>query len=228
MQLQMKRVKITKKILFLGLGWLLTFTGLLWFLNWEVFSGNRELKSLLTNKLTKAVPLSVTDGAQTSRGDAIYVLGGSARSLQDRFYTASVLYNKGISKRILIDSDPSMTEYRVSMGRNLTMNEWAIEHLVALGVKKEDIEPVSLEKGFFGTFQEAKGISDIVLKRGYKDLVLVTSSYHTMRTWKSFSKFLKDKGLNLYIYMAPDNPGIYTLLKEYVKLEVYDIFLLRA
>lgn len=220
-------MKSIKNISFLTIGGFIILIVALGFVNQGTLPGHRELKSVLMSRLSKAAPLTLSGDSQLI-GNVIYVLGGSAQSLQSRFYTASKLYKNGVAKKIIIDSDPSMTEYRVSMERNLTMNEWAIEHLVALGVKKEDIEPVSLEKGFFGTFQEAKGISDFVLKRGYKDLVLVTSSYHTMRTWKSFSKFLKDKGLNLYIYMAHDNPGIYTLLKEYVKLEVYDIFLLRA
>ena len=61
--------------------------------------------------------------------------------------------------------------------------------IVDSGIKKEDVELVSLEKGFFGTFTEAKSISALVLKRGCKYLTLVSSMSHTMRGWVTFSRF---------------------------------------
>jgi hypothetical protein len=217
-------VKIEKKILFVG-GFLF-FLGLS-FLYQEAFPGHQELKRSLINRLSKYEPLpSASYESHSNLGDVIYVLGGSPHSLMNRFRTASDLYKNRVANKILIDDDQAMMEYRPSIGRNLTFNEWAVERLVLMGVRKEDIEPVPLESGFFGTFQEAKGISRFVLKRGYNALVLVTSSYHTERTWESFSKFIGDQKVNLYIYMANEDPKMYTLLKEYLKLELYKILLL--
>ncbi len=188
-------------------------------------------------RLTKIEPLTENSYNSTLKSrNILYVLGGTQKSLKKKFKTAAELYNRGLCKKILILSAPGIIEYDPRLGRKLTNDEWAINKLVELGVRKEDIEPVSLEKGFFGTFTEAKGISALVLKRGYKHLILVTSPYHTMRTWVTFSKFLKDRGITLYIYASNtlyiyasnDNIGLHNLLLEYFKLLLYKNFVLHS
>ena len=69
--------------------------------------------------------------------DVIYVLGGSQRSLEFKYKKASELYHKGICKRIWILSRPGITEYSVSLGRNLTNEEWSILKLTEFGVPTE-------------------------------------------------------------------------------------------
>jgi len=221
------KVKITQRILFLSVVGLLVFIGLLEFANQESFPGHKQLKGLLINSLTKYDPLPVASyKSQSNLGNVIYVLGGSEDSLKYRLKTASDLYKDGVANKILIDNDQTMMEYSPALGRNLTFNEWAIERLVGLGVKKENIEPVPIEKGFFGTYSEARSISNIVLNRGYKSLILVSSQIHTMRVWKSFSKFVKNRNINLYIYTSNDIPRTITIFQEYFKLQIYEIFLL--
>src|SRR5205807_127776 len=116
----------------------------------------------------------------------IYVLSGAQQSLEDRFKTAADLYHQGMASKILILSRTGITAYSPMIDRNLTNDEWTVEKLVSLGVPKEDIELVKIENGFFGTFTEAEGISNLVLNRGYKSLILVSSRYHTRRVWESF------------------------------------------
>lgn len=220
-------LKIDKRILLLNAGGFLFLAGIFAFLNQEAIPGHNAFKAMLINGLSRYKPLP--EALHESRPNlkvVIYVLGGSRRSLKNKFKTASDLYKHGVVNRILIESNRMIMEYSPAIERNLTYNEWAIERLVALGVEKEDIEPVSLEKGFFGTYQEAKGISDFVLKSGYNALVLVTSSYHTLRTWETFFKFIKDQNVNLYIYGANGDPTMYMLLQEYLKLNVYRVLLL--
>lgn len=220
-------MKIGKKVLSVGIGGFLFFLGLWVFLSQETIPGHMDLKGFLAGKLTKYEPLPFAlYESHSNSGDVIYILGGSRRSLKDKFKTASDLYKERVANKVLIESSQMMMEYSPARERNLTFNEWAIERLVALGVKKEDIEPVLLETGSFGTFQEAKGISDFVLKSGYNALVLVTSSYHTLRTWETFSKFIKNQNVNLYIYGANGEPTMYMLLQEYLKLNVYRVLLL--
>ena len=110
--------------------------------------------------------------------------------------------------------------------RNLTNNEWAINKLIELGVEKEDIEAVQIEEGFFGTSSEAKSIPQIVKGRGYSNLILVSSSYHTMRVWVSFSKFTENKKVNIFVYGVEDHANLIGLLFEYFKLIIYKEFLL--
>ncbi|MDL1962446.1 MAG: YdcF family protein [Deltaproteobacteria bacterium] len=120
----------------------------------------------------------------------MYVLGGSQTNLEFRYKTASELYHKGICKGIWILSRPGITECSVFLGRNLTDNEWSILKLKELGVPDDCIEPIEVKKRFFGTFTEAKGISSLIKKRGYKSLLLISSPEHLYRAEISFDKYL--------------------------------------
>jgi len=106
--------------------------------------------------------------------------------------------------------------------RNLTNDEWAIDRLVDLGVRKAEIEPVSLEGEFWGTLAEAKGISALVNTRSYRGVILVTSPYHTMRAWLTFSGFFKGQGIHLKIYASDDHANLRELLLEFFKLISYE------
>jgi uncharacterized SAM-binding protein YcdF (DUF218 family) len=154
----------------------------------------------------------------------IYVLGGNQDSLVNRFRKAANLYHKGFSKKILILSRPGITEFSPELGRNLTNDEWAIRELERLNVRKEDIEPVSVQKRGFGTMSEAKELSAFVRKKGCNRLILVTSDYHTRRVLHTFLKYGSDNSFELYIYGSEDEKNIRGLLSEYMKLFIYKHF----
>jgi uncharacterized SAM-binding protein YcdF (DUF218 family) len=220
-------LRIAKNTLLFALGSFLVFCGLRIFLIPQAFPGQQELKVLLMNNLSKFEPLPVASYQfHSNSGSVIYVLGGDQNSLENRFKTASDLYKNGLANKILILNNEMVTEYSPLLARNLTSNEWAIRILIGLGVRNEDIEPVLIEKGSFGTFSEARSVSHIASNRGYKSLVLVSSEYHTMRAWECFSKSLKNRDVNLYIYGSNDFFDMQILLQEYLKLNVYRIFLL--
>jgi uncharacterized SAM-binding protein YcdF (DUF218 family) len=156
----------------------------------------------------------------------IYVLGGNQDSLVSRFRKAASLYHKGLSKKILILNRPGITEFSPELGRNMTNNEWAIRELGKLNVRKEDIEPVSVKKIIFGTLSEAKDLSNIVRKKGCNRLILVTSDYHTRRVLHTFLKYGSDNSFELYIYGSENEKNIWGLLVEYLKLFMYDHFVI--
>jgi uncharacterized SAM-binding protein YcdF (DUF218 family) len=156
----------------------------------------------------------------------IYVLGGNQNNLIQRYRTASILYHQGLSKKILILDRPGITEFSPELGRNLTNNEWSIRELDKLKVRREDIETVSVRAGFFGTLNEAKGVSDTVRRKGCDRLILVTSDYHTRRTFDAFLTYLPKDSHELYIYGSGGTSGIVTLLAEYAKLLFYDYMVL--
>ena len=224
----LNRGQIKRLLLFLLIGALTSCSALL-FLRFELIElvedmpFNKELKIFLMKRLVKVGPLLCGSHEAASEGDdLIYVLGGDQDSLKYRFKTATDLYHQGIGKKILILSEPGITEYDPVIERNLTNDEWAIRQLVDFGVKQEDIEPVSLEKGFWGTFTEAKGISALVFKSGYRHLTLVSSPYHTMRVWVTFSRFLQNRNVTLSIYASNDHANLRNLLLEYFKLVIYE------
>lgn len=222
----LNKFQITKALLIFA-GGFLTLFGFWLFLNPGTFHGYDELRKFFMNKLVKFEPVPAASyNPLLMSGNIIYVLGGSPQILEGRFYTASDLYKRGVAKKILIHTSPIMMEYDPSIKRNLTFNEWALGKLIGLGIKKEDIELVATETGLFGTYSEARAISSVVLKRGCRTLILVSSKYHTERVWESFSKFNKNRELNLYVYSSEDDPTMHPLILEYLKLMVYRRFLL--
>jgi len=182
-----------------------------------------DLKHLILSELIDINPLP-----SGSKVDAIYVLGGSQTSLELKYKTASELYHKGICKRIWILSRPGITEYSVSLGRNLTNNEWSILKLKEFGVPDDCIEPIKAKEGFFGTFTEAKGISSLIKRQGFKSLLLISSPEHLYRAEISFDNFLKDQNTSIYIKGSGEHDvSLRYLLVEFIKLKVYQYLLVR-
>ncbi len=204
-----------------------SFLSIWTFLTFESVPGHCELNSWLLERLVTIKPLPDDfTGMHPNSKNAIYVLGGAQSSLIYRFKTAARLYRNSGARKILTLSRPGITEYDPVLGRNLMNDEWSVKQLVALGVKKEDIETVSFEQGIWGTATEAKGISDLAAERDYKHILLVTSQYHTARTWMTVARFLKDRDTILFIYGSSDHTELQHLLYEYFKFLIYEYFVL--
>ena len=188
-----------------------------------------EIVDYLKKKLVFEKFVSTSQSSDPSENKAIlYVLGGNQRNLTQRYLKASMLYHNGFSKKILILSRSGNTEFSHTRGRNLTNDEWAIQELMHLDVKKEDIVPVSVKSGLFGTLREARRVTDMVRKIGGERLILVTSSYHTRRAFLAFSLFQKMIPGEIYVYGAEDDTGMIYLLSEAVKLFLYENIILPA
>ncbi|MCI0563068.1 MAG: YdcF family protein [Nitrososphaera sp.] len=204
-----------------------SFLSIWTFLTFESVPGHCELNSWLLERLVsiKPLPEDFNERYPNSK-NIIYVLGGSQSSLIYRFKTAAGLYRNSGARKILTLSRPGITEYDPVLGRNLTNDEWTVNQLVAVGVKKEDIETVSFEEGILGTATEAKGISDLAVKGDYKHILLVTSLYHTARTRMTVAKFLNDRDTSLFVYASNDHTELQNLLYEYFKFVIYEYFVL--
>jgi len=204
----------------------LTFISILaiWsFLYFDSFPGHRELYSwLVVERLLSVDPVpNDFNELRSHPKKVIYVLSGSQKSLSYRFKIAASLYRKGDIEKILIRSRPGLTEFDPLLGRNLTNDEWSVKKLEELGVQKRNVELLSLNYRFFGTLAEAQGISREVTRRGYDVLILVSSPYHTARVRQCFSEYLKNKGINMYVYGSDDYPRLWDLILEYFKLILY-------
>ena len=181
------------------------------------------LADSIKNRLELEKPLPTKFSNQVSAiTTCVYVLGGNQDSLIHRFRKASILYKKGLSRNILILSRPGITEFNRGMGRNLTNNEWAIKELELLNVRKEDVEPVSVEVGIFGTLSEGKDLTSIVRRKGCNRLILVTSDLHTRRAFIAFTRYSTKYSPEIYVYGAEDPIGLMGLFAEYIKLLLYD------
>jgi len=194
---------------------------------YQVSGEKSGLKQALAKLLIKQelVPAVFSGSSSYVDDKVIYILGGAGDSLRRRFAKAAELYKQGLARKILIKSDDMLMGYSPSIGRNLSHNEWAKGKLAGFGVKEEDIEVVVVEGVLLGTFLEAKTLSNVVSRRGYGSLILVSSDYHTARVWYIFSKLMRRQNVNLYIYPAKDDHTTYGLLQELIKFACYRIFL---
>lgn len=211
------RHKLKLVLFFMGLTIPLFFA--LWVISGDSSPFKVNLGDLIRKELVRVDPLP------TKMVDAIYMLGGSQGSLEFKFKSVADFYHKGISRKIMILSRPGKTEYSSLLGRNLSNDEWAIWKLEELGIPKKSVESISIQKGFFGTLTEAKGISKIAKNRGYKSMLLISSSDHTHRVRISFKKFLKDNNIKMCIQGSGKRASLGELLLELVKLKVYEFFL---
>lgn len=197
------------------------------FVLWQISGPSNALRVNLKDLIRKEL-ICVDPLPSATMVDAIYVLGGSQTSLKFKFITATSLYHKGICKRILILSRPGKTEYSSLPGRNLTNDEWAILTLEELGIPEKRIEAISIKEGFFGTFTEAKGVSKLIKKRGYKRVLLISSPYHTHRVRISFENFLKDQTITFYVQSSDKRVFLRHLMIEFIKLKVYQYLLVSS
>lgn len=194
------------------------------FLRFESFPGHEELREYLKKGLRAEHHLP--NGFDEGDASIIYVLGGSEYNLRPRFETAYRIYEKGLVKRTLILAGLNITRYDETLGRNLNSTEWALFEMEALGFNKDDIEPTHIDPGFFGTLTEAGGIAALATRRGYRNIVLVSSPYHTKRVRLCFKTFLEGTGIEVYVYGSEEQPGLEVLLREYLKIIIYKNLLL--
>jgi len=158
--------------------------------------------------------------------DIVYVLGGAQPSLRMKYAKLGSLCGAIQYKKIMILDRPGITEYRSDIGRNLTNNEWSLMQLGRWGVKRQDVELVSIDEGYFGTFSEARAVTALMKERGYHTALLITAPHHTARVRRSFCRLLEGKGGVCYVTSSAEEAPIGELLMENLKLMVYTFVLL--
>src|SRR5205823_5997644 len=176
---------------------------------WLAVDTRHLLTSLLTGEATKEDKVPFEESASPLlSGSVIYVLGGAERSLLARFAVAANLYRAKAAPKILILNRSGLMGYDTRLGRNPTMNEWAIDKLVTLGVKEQDIEIVPIEHGLLGTWTEGEGIGKLAEQRGYSRVLVVSSWYHARRVDLSFARPLGQRGVEFSLIMSHEDIGV--------------------
>ena len=186
----------------------------------------RYAKSVLLPSLVNEREL-LTEPTIPGHGDPtlIYVLGGSQDSLKWRIPLAAELYHRESGSRVVFMNVREITEYSPAIGRNYTHDEWVTHEMVLSKVRASDIEYIAMPSGYFGTLGEARWVADLVRKRHYRRLILVTSAYHTRRVRLTFTHFL-DGQEDLYVYGSDEKIRLHDLVAEYIKLLFYRYLLI--
>lgn len=192
-----------------------------WLLSGSAASFRLWLNETLLEELVRVVPAPLSEAV-----DAAYVLGGTQESLEYKYRIAADLVASGTVHQVWILGRPGKTGYSITLGRNLTNDEWSVHTLGDLGVPREQIEIVEMEEGFFGTLSEAKHVSRLVESRSVSRIVLIAQKFHTRRSLASFKSYLP-AGVNVYISNSEDAQRLYENCIELVKWKLYETFLLR-
>jgi len=158
--------------------------------------------------------------------DVVYILGGSQSSLREKYARLDSLCRTIRYRTILILDRPGITEYSSRMGRNLTNNEWSLMHLERLGIKRQDVEFLSIREGYFGTLSEARAVAGWMEERGYRTALLITAPHHTARVKRSFERMVGDSGCVCSVTGSAEEAPVSELLMENLKLAVYALILL--
>jgi uncharacterized SAM-binding protein YcdF (DUF218 family) len=140
---------------------------------------------------------------EVESADLIMVLMGP---IPDRTLQAADLYHQGVSSKIVFCNDhqpgaSQLLEYQIKLDN---IADIAKSTLVKLGVQAEHIH--ILDHFTSSTQDEAIKLRDYLIQNtGLESVVLVTSSYHSRRTYKIFSKVLRRAELDIDLYIS-ENP----------------------
>lgn len=173
-----------------------------------------------------ARPLDVHDAEP--RGQVAYVLASGPLSLGERLAAAADLWHEKRVERLLLADDPTPSRFDFRAGRARTAGEWAVAHLVWLGVPAERIErlPPVDTSAWLDTRAEAQAV------RAWRPpevdrLVLVSSPVHLRRARLAFERALgAEVTVQTFASSAlPDGPDFQRpLWLEYLKLGLYWLF----
>ncbi len=149
--------------------------------------------------------------------DALVVMAGSQ---SERLPVAVDLFKKGMASKILLTNDGVLSAFSREKQQNLYQVEWAEEKLVRLGIPSEKI----VKLPFYGsaTMFDALAVKKYLLKSGLKKILVVTSDYHTRRTFWTFSYVLKGYPVDISVFPAESiSVGTKGIVVEYCKIVYY-------
>ncbi|MEP6925907.1 MAG: YdcF family protein, partial [Pyrinomonadaceae bacterium] len=143
---------------------------------------------ILANNLIIEKPLS--------KADALLVLSGSAAYIE-RTHEAAIIFKQGIAPKIFLTNDGLQSGWDQNEQRNPYFVERARWELIQQGIPEEAIE--ILPTIVSGTNDEANLLAQLANNRKLNSLLLVTSAYHSRRTFWTFERAMLRKNLDLQI-----------------------------
>jgi uncharacterized SAM-binding protein YcdF (DUF218 family) len=168
------------------------------------------------------------------KADVIVVLGGSATYIE-RTQKAAQLFKEKVSDHIVLTDDGLQGGWSRAEQRNPYFVELARKELIGQGVPPENIEILSPPVS--GTRDEAVLVGNEIQKRGWRQVLIVTSAYHSRRSLWLFELYAAGGNAGFGIVSPPTGqqtpPPFYWWLSpkgwnmvagEYVKSAYYAIF----
>jgi uncharacterized SAM-binding protein YcdF (DUF218 family) len=161
------------------------------------------------------------------QADIIFLLNGD---VQGRPFHAAKLFKQGLATQIVVAQEEDSPAAKLGLYPNGT--DVAVEIMQQLGVPEDNITVIKIKGGVTSTFDEALALRNYVITHDIKQVILVTSAFHTRRTQWIFKKTLADSRVLLEVSASPHynfdqsnwwrtEPGLIMLTNEYIKLFYY-------
>jgi uncharacterized SAM-binding protein YcdF (DUF218 family) len=164
-----------------------------------------------------------------TQADAIVVMAGNP---SERLPAASFLFKQGAAVKIILTNDGVLSSWSELFQRNLYEIEWAEQALIKAGIPEQAI--VKLPFSESGTYFDTQHTVEYALGNKIDSLIIVTSGYHTKRTYRIFNQMIDERDIELGTYptypteLVVDNfwstyKRSKQLFVEFIKLIYYEI-----
>jgi len=142
-------------------------------------------------------------------------------------------FQKGLAPQIFMAREESVDGYDLLRERGIDYPgdvDLMVMLLEQLGISRSVF--LTSDRTVDSTIDEAEYIRDLVIEKGYKSLILVTSPTHSRRAWLTFKKVFKESGVKIislpssYSKFNPENwweqrKYVREVIIEYQKLFYY-------
>jgi len=140
--------------------------------------------------------------APLEHADALVVMAGE---IPVRLQAAARAYLSGKADKILLTNDGILGGWSEEKQRNLYQVEWAEEELLKMKVPENAI--VKLAYSSSGSVHDALNTRSAVMKRGIRSITVVTSDYHTRRSFWIFERVFRGLPVKIGVYSADSGMG---------------------
>jgi uncharacterized SAM-binding protein YcdF (DUF218 family) len=147
--------------------------------------------------------------------DAMVVMAGSQ---SERLPAAAALFKKGTASNILLTNDGVLGAYSEEKQRNLYQVEWAESELLKMQVPKKAI--VKLSYSSRGSIYDALNTRMVVREKAIKSIIIVTSDYHSKRSFWTFDKILRNNPVVIGIYPVKSKVVAMPYFKKFIPLSL--------
>ena len=138
--------------------------------------------------------------AEMPSADAIVVLSGSSTYVE-RAARAAELYRDGRAPLVVLTNDGVISGWDNREDRNPYYYELSTRQMEQQGVPADRISVAPGQA--LGTYDESVLLRDFAMARGWKRLLIVTSSYHSRRALWSMRRACDGSGIEVGIDSAP-------------------------
>lgn len=134
--------------------------------------------------------------AEPSRADVVVVLSG-ASVYDERVRHGIALFREGRARTIVLTNDGLRGRWSRRRQANLTSVERAKDTVLDAGIPEQQL--VILSARVDSTYDEAVTVRSFVEKSGIKNVLVVTSPYHSRRALRVFRQLVEPAGVRVGI-----------------------------